>query len=307
MAFRERSLEKYKIKEGIGSMPDHLEVCEAAARAGGRVLTQWLGRFRVSSKGPADLVTEADIASQSEIRRIVESAFPAYGFVGEEQSVSERSASLGAPRWIVDPLDGTTNYVHGYPAYCVSVALAHGDAIIVGVIYDPVSEECFTAEVGRGAYLNSAPIKVARTSAIEDALVAVSFPPQVAPESIAVIDFLAALSAVHSIRRSGSSAINLAYVASGRLDAFWVRRISSWDVAAGLLLVSEAGGVVGPFLVQHKGITSGESLKTTIALPKVFASGTVPLDNPVFIAACSLDVLDSLQRLLCQEPSGGSS
>lgn len=134
----------------------------------------------------------------------------------------------------------------------MSVALAHGDAIIVGVIYDPVSEECFTAEVGRGAYLNSAPNKGGSHIGNRRCTRCSEFSASSAPESIAVIDFLAALSAVHSIRRSGSSAINLAYVASGRLDAFWVRRISSWDVAAGLLLVSEAGALLVRFSFNTK-------------------------------------------------------
>ena len=126
------------------SMKDHLEVCEAAARAGGQVLREWLGKFGVSNKGPRDLVTEADFASQREIRRIVLDAFPDHGFIGEE-SLQETAAGGSAAghaglRWLVDPLDGTTNYVHGFPAYCVSVALAQGDEILVATVYDPVHE-----------------------------------------------------------------------------------------------------------------------------------------------------------------------
>jgi len=261
-------------------MPDHLDVCEAAARAGGRVLVEWSGRFGVSQKAHRDLVTEADFAAQREIRRIVLGEFPGHGFIGEE-SLPEAAAAPPGPDglcWIVDPLDGTSNYVHGFPAYCVSVALARGDEILVGAIYDPVRDECFTARAGGGAALNGRAIRAAATTQPIDALVAVSFPPHVAADSSAVADFLAVLPHVHSVRRTGSTAINLAYIACGRLDAFWVRRISSWDVAAGLLLVAEAGGVIGPF-------AGGPP-------------GRVALDQPAFIAAATPHLLDALGRLL---------
>ena len=137
-------------------MKDHLEVCEAAARAGGRVLQEWLGKFGVSNKGPRDLVTEADIASQREIRRIVLEAFPDHGFIGEESIHDDGHGGVGDAggfRWYVDPLDGTSNYVHGFPAYCVSVALARGDEILAATIHDPLHDECFTARAGGGAFL----------------------------------------------------------------------------------------------------------------------------------------------------------
>jgi len=260
--------------------PDQLEVCAAAARAGGRVLSEWRGRFSVSPKGHRDVVTEADFAAQREIRRIVLDAFPDHGFVGEE-SLPEAEATPANPaglRWIVDPLDGTTNYVHGFPAYCVSVALARGDELLVGAIYDPERDECFTARAGGGAFLDGRPIRAATFVDPNDALVAVSFPPHVTVDSGAVADFLAVVPHVHSVRRTGSTAINLAYIACGRLDAFWVRRIASWDVAAGLLLVAEAGGAIGPF-------AGGPA-------------APVSLDRPVFIAAATPGLLGELQRLL---------
>lgn len=267
---------------------DPLAVGEAAARAGGGVLTEWAGRFTASNKGPRDLVTEADFASQAEIRRILLESFPAHGFVGEE-SIDGHAAPANAsqPRWIVDPLDGTSNYVHGFPAYCVSVALARGDDVLVGVIYDPERDECFTARRGGGAACNGRPIKASGEADPAAALVAVSFPPHVMSAPQSVSDFLAVLPHVHSVRRTGSTAINLAYVACGRLDGFWVRRIASWDVAAGLLLATEAGAVVGPFLAPE-----GEA---SMAAP---TSAPISLDRPAFIAAGSAALFSSLRGML---------
>ena len=270
--------------------PDALAVCEAAARAGGRVLLDWVGRFGVSNKGPRDLVTEADLASQREIRRIVLEAFPDHAFIGEESlpehtedngpSAGHRSAAALTPTWMVDPLDGTSNYVHGFPAWCVSVALTLGDEIIAGTVYDPVREECFTAQRGAGAWLNGKPIHVSGCVLLSDALVALSFPPHVSPESVAVADFLAVVPHVHSARRTGSTAINLAWLACGRLDAFWVRRIACWDVAAGLLIFREAGGCLGGFAAGPASLE------------------WVPLDQPAFIAASTPELLAELRTRL---------
>ena len=257
-------------------MPDPLEVCEAAARAGGRVLQDWVGRFGVSSKGPRDFVTEADVAAQREVRRVVLGAFPDHAFVGEESLPEDSPGRTGELRWIVDPLDGTTNYVKGIPAYCTSVALARGDEILVGAIHDPVRDGCFTARSGGGAALNGRPIATAGTTRLQDAVVAVSFPAQVASGSPAVHDFLAVLPHALAIRRSGSTAINLAYVACGRFDAFWVRRIQSWDVAAGLLLIREAGGQIGPYA----------------------GGGPFRLDEPAFIGTATSELLAELQGVL---------
>jgi len=257
-------------------MSDPLAVCEAAARAGGGVLQDWVGRFAVSSKGPRDYVTDADLAAQAEVQRIVLGAFPHHGFVGEESTPEEPTQSAGEYRWIVDPLDGTTNYVRGIPAYCTSVALARGDELLVGAIYDPLRDECFTARAGGGAWLNGKRIAAAATADLGEAVVAVSFPAQVDGTSLAVQDFLAVVPEALAIRRSGSSAINLAYVACGRFDAFWVRSIKSWDVAAGLLLVREAGGCIGPFA----------------------AGPELVLDTPAFISAATPRLLGELQRVL---------
>lgn len=262
--------------------PDPLVVCEEAARAGGGVLLDWVGRFRATSKGPRDLVTEADFASQREIRRIVAAAFPEHGFVGEEAESGVSQPPSGAAghsgagtRWIVDPLDGTTNYVHGFPAWCVSIALVRDDRIVAATIYDPLRDECFTARAGGGALLNGEPIRVADVREPGEALAALSFPPQVAADAPAVADFLRILPHVHSVRRTGSTALNLAWLACGRLHTFWARRIACWDVAAGFLLVREAGGVVGGF--GHTALS---------------------LDEPAFIAASTPDLDAAIRRIL---------
>jgi myo-inositol-1(or 4)-monophosphatase len=263
---------------------EFLQVCEAAARAGGRVLLDWIGKFEARNKGPRDLVTEADYASQRAIQQLIREAFPDHGFVGEESDGGGGPLPPGTPghggrglRWIVDPLDGTTNYVHGFPAWCVSIALARDDDVLAATIYDPLRDECFTAGAGTGARCNGVPIRVAPVTDLAAAVVALSFPPQVAVDSPAVVDFLHVLPAVHSVRRTGSTALNLAWLACGRLHGFWARRIACWDAAAGFLIVREAGGAVARF-------ADGEQ--------------TVPLDDPAFVAAATPELLGSLRGLL---------
>jgi myo-inositol-1(or 4)-monophosphatase len=270
-----------------GSDSDPLAVCIEAARAGGQLLREWRGKFAVSRKGPRDFVTEADYAAQREIRRVVTSAFPTHGFVGEEADSGSGQPPSGTPghaghglRWIVDPLDGTSNYVHDFPAYCVSVALAEGDELLVGCIYDPLRDECFSARKGGGAWLDDRPIHVPDLVDPAEALAAVSFPPHVTADSQAVADFLSVLPHVHTVRRTGSTALNLAYVACGRLHAFWVRRIACWDVAAGLLIAREAGAAIGPC---HAAAKPGDA---------------IPLDSPGLIAASSSAVFGAIRDML---------
>jgi myo-inositol-1(or 4)-monophosphatase len=228
-----------------------LEVCEAAARAGGRELQAWCGRFQTKEKGAADYVTDADLASQHAIHQLINSHFPNHAFVGEELS-SHTSPISSELTWIVDPLDGTTNYIHGYPNYAVSVAVARGTTLLAGCIYDPVSEQCFTAARGQGVWCNSAPLRVSKVTSVSAALVAVSLPARVRRDSPDLHDFIEATQVCQAVRRSGSAALNLAHVASSALDAFWASHIHPWDVAAGVLLIREAGGLVtardgGPF------------------------------------------------------------
>jgi len=268
-------------------IPDALAVCEAAARAGGQVLRDWAGRFGVRQKAARDFVTEADFESQREIRRIVGTAFPHLGFVGEEaddggpQPPSGAAGHAGAGiRWIVDPLDGTTNYVHGFPAYCTSVALADGDDVLVGAIFDPVGGECFTAGRGHGAFLDGRRLGVPPVAALDDAVVAVSFPPRITAASPAVADFIAVAPHAQAVRRTGSTALNLAWLACGRLHAFWARQVACWDMAAGLVILREAGGAIGPFV------------------PRPDGSDVVHLDDPAFAAASTPHLLAALRRAL---------
>ncbi len=228
-------------------MSDYLSICEKAARAGGATLLQWQGRAKVREKAPADLVTEADLASQTTIRDILLGAHPDFDFLGEETLEAEEVAAgarKSAYRWIVDPLDGTTNFVHGMPAFCVSIALQFEREVLVGVVFDPVRGEYFLASAGEGAYLNGKRIRTSDVTRMETALVAASFPPRVAADSPDIARFIAVVQVCQAVRRMGSAALNLCYVAAGRLDAYWATSTKIWDIAAGMLIIREAGGVV---------------------------------------------------------------
>lgn len=224
-------------------MSDLLETCETAARAGAAELMDWRGRFETREKAPADMVTDADLASQAAIRSVIAARFPHHLFIGEEKT-SQVEVGDDDCVWLVDPLDGTTNYVHGFPCYAVSVAVARGRELLAGVIYDPLAEEIYVAEQGQGAFCNGARLRTSGVTVVGEALVAVSLPPRAGPDTPDVADLVRVIQESQAVRRTGSAAINLAYVAQGRLDAFWATKIQSWDVAAGVLLVREAGGVV---------------------------------------------------------------
>lgn len=218
-----------------------LAVCEEAARAGAEQLLSWRGRFQWRQKAPRDLVTDADLASEQAVRAVIARHFPDHGILGEE---NPEPAQLERPYcWIVDPLDGTTNYAHNIPCYAVSIAVAHGGRLLAGVVYDPERQECFAAVAGEAAMLNGRPIAASSVEATEDALAAISFPAQLAENSPDLRAFLRAAYRCQAIRRTGSAALNLAYVACGRFDAHWAHEIHPWDAAAGILLIHEAGGV----------------------------------------------------------------
>lgn len=232
------------VNEHLEQMDDWMAACEEAARAGGEQLRAFRGAFATRFKGPADLVTDADLASQEAIRNVIARRFPDHAFLGEERHVDDVADGSSRFIWVVDPLDGTTNYVHDYPQYSVSVGLAEGNQLLVGVVYDPVHDLCFSAGLGRGASCNGSPMRTSRVTSVEHALVAVSLPTSVARDAPDLLDFIEATQATQAIRRAGSAALNFAYVAKGALDAFWATHIHPWDVAAGVLLVREAGGVI---------------------------------------------------------------
>jgi myo-inositol-1(or 4)-monophosphatase len=226
-------------------MPDYLTTCERAARAAGTVLLQWRGRFSVREKGPADLVTEADVAAQNVIRKLLHAEFPQIDFVGEESPAEEQARAQNAPlRWIVDPLDGTTNYVHGLPGWCVSIALAEGESLLAGCVFDPISDDLYLAAAGEGAHCNGVRLHTSDNTTLGQSLVAMSFPATASRQSPEIECFLEMLPHIQAFRRLGSAALNLCHIAAGQIDANWAASVNSWDVAAGILLVREAGGVV---------------------------------------------------------------
>lgn len=234
-----------------------LASAEDAARQGGAILKKMLGKVEVSEKGPADLVTEADFASQEAIKRILLEAYPDHGFIGEEGGSGARIAGEGEYRWIVDPLDGTTNFVHGVPHFCVSLALECKGQLLVGAVYNPMTEECYLAEAGKGAHLNGQAIFTSKVTDLAQSLAALGLPSVVNSQSPDLRLFNEALGACQAIRRTGSAALNLCYLAAGRFDVAWSYCTKVWDIAAGALIIQEAGGVVespdGQDLDVHQG------------------------------------------------------
>lgn len=219
-------------------------------------------------KGDADLVTEADRASEKLIVERLHAIFPDHGIYGEEGTRQRFSSEY---RWYIDPLDGTTNFAHGFPVFCVSMGLEHrptgltedqDGTLIAAVIYDPTRDELFTAERGKGAYLNGSPIHVSETPTLSESLVATGFPSRKRHANPNVHFYQEFTLRSHGVRRAGSAAIDLAYVACGRFDAYWEFNLNPWDTTAGMLLVMEAGGSVSSFDGSHFHIDSREVLAT---------------------------------------------
>jgi myo-inositol-1(or 4)-monophosphatase len=231
---------------GSGSeLDDALETAIQAARVAGDILMSWRDRFSVTEKSRRDVVTEADLESQQAIASLLSTRFPDHGLLGEEDLVQD--AADGQCRWIIDPLDGTGNYVHGVPYFAVSIALEVQGELEVAVVLDPSHDELFTARRGQGAWLNSTPISVSSESVtdLDNALVTASLPVGISSADHPAVDrFLRVLVSAQHTQRTGSAALNLAYVAAGRLDAFFSTTLKPWDMAAGTLLVREAGGQV---------------------------------------------------------------
>lgn len=223
-----------------------INVMVQAAQKAGRSLKRDFGeveKLQVSRKGPGNFVTAADHRAEEIVYRELEKARPGYGFLGEESG--GRPGSDETHRWIVDPLDGTTNFLHGIPQFAVSIGLERENTIVAGIIYNPATDELFTAERGKGAFLNERRIRVAARDRMGDAVIACGLPHYGRGDLAEFREEFAIVQAkVAGLRRFGSAALDLAWVAAGRVDAYWERNLSPWDMAAGLLMVREAGGFV---------------------------------------------------------------
>ena len=215
------------------------------AREAGQILLEKFGRkINISKKGDIDLVTEADLASEKAIIERIRSHYPKHSILAEESGEASSSDSGNSWKWIVDPLDGTTNYAHGYPCFCVTLALEHDGEIVVGVTFDPTRNELFAAEKGKGATLNNKPIRVSETEKLSESLIITGFPYDFKQKENFAKHLTEFLLKSRGVRRDGSAAIDMAYVACGRFDGFWEEGLHAWDVAAGVLLIEEAGGRV---------------------------------------------------------------
>ncbi len=220
---------------------------EAGEKAGAILLDYTKSGFRIEHKNPVNLVTDADHAAERCIIDHIHTQFPTHGFLAEEQGRIEQSPSPYL--WIIDPLDGTTNFAHGYPAYCVSIGLEYRGRCVLGVVFDPSRDDLFTAVEGFGAQLNGHPIHVSNTSTLDNSLLVTGFAYDIRESPRNNLDHFAkfALKA-QGIRRTGSAALDLCYVAAGRFDGFWEVQLNPWDMAAGSILVKEAGGRLTDFL-----------------------------------------------------------
>jgi len=257
----------------IGGKSPVAVAVNTAAKAGEWIKTK-LGAYEnlQSKTSSQDLVTEVDKGAELLITKLIKTYFPSHAILGEESVEPGADASIRATEkmkdeeylWIIDPIDGTTNFVHGFPFFCVSIALAHRGEVIAGVIYDPLRDELFVAEKDKGAYLKSKQLHVSPERQLSDSLLASGFPPQ--ERGVAHLQKVAGVvPKVRNLRTSGSAALHLAYVAAGRLSGFWEPNLNAWDMAAGILLVQEAGGRVtdiegGPYTLMVRDVVATNGL-----------------------------------------------
>jgi myo-inositol-1(or 4)-monophosphatase len=248
----------------MDALEEFSKVGEAVVREAGRYLRENLGRrVEVSLKGDVDLVTPFDLGAQEILVGRLSAAFPAHGFLAEEGLARPGSSDW---RWIIDPLDGTTNYAHAFPVFSVSAALERAGRVVLGFVYDPMREEMFTASAGRGAFLNGAAIRVSGVSELGSSLLATGFPYDLRTSPVNNMGHWGRfIVRAQAIRRCGSAALDLCYVARGRFDGFWELKLKPWDVAAGALIVAEAGGRVSDlrgaeFVLEAPGIVATNGL-----------------------------------------------
>jgi myo-inositol-1(or 4)-monophosphatase len=253
------------------TMHPMLSTAVKAARRAGSIINRGardLDRLTITTKGPKDFVSEVDRAAETAIVETLLATYPDHAILAEEGTAKD--ANVGAEYlWIIDPLDGTTNFLHGFPQYCVSIAVRHKGQITQGVVYDPVRNDLFTATRGRGAFLNDHRMRVSRRQHLKDCLIGTGFPYRDGADLEAYVAMMRAMmSATTGIRRPGAAALDLAYVAAGYYDGFWEIGLNPWDVAAGSLLITEAGGLVGDLEGENQYLFGGEVIA---ANPRIFA------------------------------------
>ena len=234
-------------------------ISEIAREAGALLMTHFRRRIGFEYKGDVDLVTEADRGSEAFITDRIRSRWPRHDLIGEEGARVETGSDY---RWYVDPLDGTTNFAHGFPVFCVSIALDHRGQRVAGVVYDPTRDELFAAEKGSGAWLNQRRVKVSTVANMAECLCGTGFPSHKRHKNPNIQFYHQITLRTHGIRRAGSAALDLCYVACGRLDAFWEFNLNPWDTAAGALLVEEAGGKITDITGGPWRLDSRETLAT---------------------------------------------
>jgi myo-inositol-1(or 4)-monophosphatase len=251
----------------------NINVMIKAARKAGRALVRDFGEvenLQVSAKGPGDFVSRADTKAEATIREELTEARPNYGWLGEE--TGGEAGKDPTRRWIVDPLDGTTNYLHGIPHWAVSIALEHKGEIVAAVVYDAAKDEMFVAEKGSGAYLNDRRIRVSGRRDMITMIFGTGIPFGGSPLLPLTLKDMARLTPrTAGIRRLGVASLDLAYVAAGRLDGFWERNLNAWDIAAGLLLVREAGGLIGAIGPDEDPLVTGDVIAANAEVFQTFA------------------------------------
>jgi myo-inositol-1(or 4)-monophosphatase len=247
-----------------------LNIAVKAARRAGSIINRAAlegGALEVKAKNKNDFVTQVDKAAEQAIIGVIRAAYPEHSILAEESG--DTPGALTEYLWVIDPLDGTTNYIHGFPQYCVSIALEHRGTLTQAVVYDPGKNELFTASRGRGAFMDDRRMRVSKCTQLKDALVGTGFPfKEVQRIDLYMRQLQTIMTSSAGVRRAGAAALDLAYVAAGRLDAFWEMGLSRWDMAAGALLIQEAGGLAGDLQGEPGFLDRGEIAAGT---PKVFA------------------------------------
>ena len=266
---------------------EYVPAIEKIAREAGALLMEFFDRnIKIEYKGDADLVTAADRKSEALIRERIRAIWPSHDVMGEEEGLRDTGSEF---RWYVDPLDGTTNFAHGYPVFCVSMALEKNKQMVAGVCYDPTSDELFASESGKGAYLNERPIHVSNISKLAQSLLSTGFPSHKRHKNPNIHFYHQITLRSHGLRRPGSAALDLCSVACGRFDGFWEFNLNPWDTAAGVLMVEEAGGRVtdfsgGPFKLDSREMVASNALihdELVNEFQQIFAGrGLEPLPDP---------------------------